>query len=288
MDNKKFKMTDETITAENGRTLHRIVALKDFGNVHNGDKGGFIERESNLSQEGNCWVYGDAKVFEYSNVEDNAIVRGQHAEVFGHTKVRGNAIVEGNAVIAGRLVDIRDNAKIAGRVLISGWASISGSTIIKGFDNKQNKTIGERKTKNDIAISNGIVIMNSSICDSCIFDNVTIKDDSSIKNSYVSGDVVIDNHTRIRNADLHGDFVVGANAYIQGENYYVGNGEIIVYYVRNETDGNLVLAISVGDKVFHSISEFKTEIKKPTISPEWRKYYKGFLKTATRYIKMHS
>lgn len=36
---KKYKLTDETILCC-GRTLHRIVALRDFDGVRKGDKGG--------------------------------------------------------------------------------------------------------------------------------------------------------------------------------------------------------------------------------------------------------
>lgn len=58
---KKYELTDETIDVS-GTTLHRIKALKDFGNVKKGELGGYVESERNLSQEGNCWVCGNAKV----------------------------------------------------------------------------------------------------------------------------------------------------------------------------------------------------------------------------------
>ena len=48
---KKYKLTEETINVDDV-TLYRIEALKDFGDIHKGDKGGFIEKEDNLSQEG--------------------------------------------------------------------------------------------------------------------------------------------------------------------------------------------------------------------------------------------
>ena len=59
---KKYKLTEESVVI-NGKFLHRIEALRDFGDVKKGDKGGFIEKEENLSQYGDCWVYDDAKVF---------------------------------------------------------------------------------------------------------------------------------------------------------------------------------------------------------------------------------
>ena len=82
----KYELTDETIDVS-GTTLHRIKALKDFGNVKKGELGGYVkkgelggyvESEYNLSQIGNCWVYGNARVCG-------------DAEVCGNAKVCGNA-----------------------------------------------------------------------------------------------------------------------------------------------------------------------------------------------------
>ena len=76
----KYKLTDETITTESGVLLHRIECVCSFLNVKAGDKGGWIEKEENLSQYGyawvsdnamvcdNAWVYGDAWVC------DNAVI----------------------------------------------------------------------------------------------------------------------------------------------------------------------------------------------------------------------
>lgn len=50
---KKYKLTNETIEY-GGKTLYRIEALIDFGNVKIGDHGGFIEKEENLSMYGNA------------------------------------------------------------------------------------------------------------------------------------------------------------------------------------------------------------------------------------------
>ena len=86
---KKYKLTDECITID-GRKLYRIEALKDFGDVHKGDKGGFIGSEVNLSQYGDCWVFGNAAVWGNTEVFGDA-------EVFGNADVCGNAEVVNNA-----------------------------------------------------------------------------------------------------------------------------------------------------------------------------------------------
>ena len=92
MEHKKYKLTDETIEVE-GKILYRIEALKDFGKIKNGDNGGFIESENNLSHEGDAWVSDDACV------SDNARVCG-NARVYGDALVRGDACVCGDAEIS--------------------------------------------------------------------------------------------------------------------------------------------------------------------------------------------
>lgn len=70
----KYKLTNKKIDYL-GRTLYQIEAVKKFGNIAKGQKGGFIEKKSNLSQDGNAWVYNYAMVYGNAKVRDNAIVR---------------------------------------------------------------------------------------------------------------------------------------------------------------------------------------------------------------------
>ena len=60
---KKFELTSEFITNIFGTKLFRIKALIEFGNVKAGELGGFVEKEENLSQDGNAWVYDNARVY---------------------------------------------------------------------------------------------------------------------------------------------------------------------------------------------------------------------------------
>ena len=95
----KYKMTDETKTV-GIHTLHRIVALVDFGDVKAGDLGGWIESKENLSQNGTAWVYDDAWVYGHAMVYGNAKVYG-NATAYGDAKVYGKAWVYGNAKVYG-------------------------------------------------------------------------------------------------------------------------------------------------------------------------------------------
>lgn len=106
---KKYKLTNEEIVIA-GRKLRRIEALKDFRDVKAGEKGGFVESESNLSHEGECWVY------------NNAAVCG-NAEVCSNARIRDYAIICGNAVIC-------DDAIVCGDAILGNYTVVYGDTIV--------------------------------------------------------------------------------------------------------------------------------------------------------------
>ena len=87
----KYRLTDETKEFY-GRILHRIEAIETFGNVEAGEKGGWIEKEENLSQEGLCWVCDNAQVYGDARVYDNAQVCGD-ALVCDNARVYDNVLV---------------------------------------------------------------------------------------------------------------------------------------------------------------------------------------------------
>lgn len=62
MINTKFRLLEDETIEFRGKTLYRIEALKDFLSVKKGEKGGFVEKESNLSVAGHAWVTGHARV----------------------------------------------------------------------------------------------------------------------------------------------------------------------------------------------------------------------------------
>ena len=118
IDEKKYSLTEETIDLE-GKTLYRIKAEKSFSDVAIGDLGGFVETENNLSQQGNSWLYNDAKVFENAKVIDNAKVLS-NAKIFGNAIVRDNAIINDEVEISGK-VDVSKDGEIIGRTKISSY-----------------------------------------------------------------------------------------------------------------------------------------------------------------------
>ena len=57
---KKFELTSETKINIFGKKLFRIKALISFGVVKTGETGGWVEKEENVNQSGDAWVFGDA------------------------------------------------------------------------------------------------------------------------------------------------------------------------------------------------------------------------------------
>ena len=165
---KKYKLTDETINL-NGATLYRIEALKDFGEIKKGDKGGFIESENNLAHEGDAWVsdnahvYGDACVFDNARVYNNAFVSG-YAQVYGNAFVYGNAWLYGNTRVCG-YARVADNARVYGDANVCDDSSVFGSACV--YDNAH--VYGDALVRGYACVCGNAEISNKS--DYIVFQN---------------------------------------------------------------------------------------------------------------------
>mgnify|MGYP000818504271 CR=1 FL=1 len=141
---KKYELTSEYVEFD-GRKLYRIKALKSFYlcglTVKAGALGGYIEKEENLSQEGNAWIHGNAYVYDNAYVRDNAYIC-EEAWIHGNAEIKNEAWIHGNAEIGGNAkvkdeaevygdaevcdnAEIRDNAEILGDAQIQGVVNIS-------------------------------------------------------------------------------------------------------------------------------------------------------------------
>lgn len=109
---KKYALTSDWIRFGRESGLHRIVALRDFGNVKAYDLGGYVEDESNLSHEGDCWI-------------------GENAKVFDHATVTGSALVSGCARVYGG-ANVTDHAYVCEKAEIYGGARVGGDLVIRG------------------------------------------------------------------------------------------------------------------------------------------------------------
>ena len=143
--NTKFRLTDESKTV-NGIKLYRIEALKDLGfyGVKQGDKGGFVESEANLSQNLDSWIGDNACVYNKAFVGRNSFVGGNaivndRAQVKENTRVTDNAQVSGQSSLTNS--DISGDAVVSGSVTVvnagsklvaSGKTQVLGKVVIDG------------------------------------------------------------------------------------------------------------------------------------------------------------
>ena len=113
---KKFELTSESIVNIFGKKLFRVKALVEFGSVKAGELGGYIEKEENLSHNGNAWVSGDAKVsgnaWVYGNA-DYATIKGFGTEFRTTTffKCKDGAVRVGCGCFYGDLEQFRNQVK---------------------------------------------------------------------------------------------------------------------------------------------------------------------------------
>ncbi len=135
INNSKYDLLEEFMTSVRlygeEHILHRIVAKKDFTTVNGmevkvGDIGGWVESEANLSQEGNCWITDNAKVYGKAKVKDDALII-QNAKLHGRAIVSGEATVGGNATVTDK-AQVHGRAKVFGNAYVKGCEAVGENT----------------------------------------------------------------------------------------------------------------------------------------------------------------
>ena len=121
---KKFELTDKFVFNTFGIKLFQIKCTKSFKYAKEGDLGGYVEKDENLDQESNAWVYGDAWVYGNARVSGDARVYGD-ARVSGDARVYGDAWVSGDARVYG-------DAQVYGDAWVSGDARVYGDAWVYG------------------------------------------------------------------------------------------------------------------------------------------------------------
>lgn len=183
MEQKKYKLTEETMCFD-GVTLHRIQALKDFGNVDAGELGGWVESEKNLSQSGDCWIAMEAKAYGDAEIGDNAILTRK-------------AIACGNSTICNDTL-VSDESIIRGFTYLYGDVEVYGKSVIDG----------------DARLHGNVKVIGAKVIDAEVYDRVIICD-----GAYVHGRIKIDGTAYISN----GAEVCKTDDYIVFKNFW-GSG----------------------------------------------------------------
>ena len=75
---KKFELTDKFVFNTFGIKLFQIKCTKSFKYAKEGDLGGYVEKDENLDQESDAWVYGNARVYGNAQVYGNADIENDN------------------------------------------------------------------------------------------------------------------------------------------------------------------------------------------------------------------
>ena len=215
--------------------LYKIKALRSFGDVQVGDEGGYIESLDNLSEDGNCWVYGDAAVYESAKVTGNARISG-YARVHGNARVAnsavvgnianisGNAKISGNAII-GQDATVDENAKVFGNAKVYEHALVTGSSWVFGTVSMHGQSYadGDARIFGDADLfGNAIIMGRASVCDNAVInDHAKISDNASVYDkAHIWGNAIVsDNAEVFGNANIYGESHISGDAKVDYEVY---------------------------------------------------------------------
>lgn len=217
--NSKYALVPHLNKQFGKNTIYRIMALRDFGDVKQGDIGGYVSSFDNLSEFDNCWIYNDAIVTDDARVQNNAKVYGgtimENATIFDNARIIGNVVVSGTSSVSKNAwihadeeicifgsSSITDNARIYGYVYINGKVKISENAVIDDFVNiTQNCEIRGHASVYGKAVLQGDVIVNGY---AKIYGNACVKGECMITgysrvtgNSFIKGNVCIYSNTSI-------------------------------------------------------------------------------------------
>ena len=132
-----------------------------------------------MSQQGNCWIYDDAKVYENAKVLDDAVV-ADNSEVYGSAIICDAAKIKHNAVVC-------DTATIFDNAIIHGYSQVSGNA----------------------KIFNNCVLVDKSK----VQDGATLKGKCKLYNNTV----VKDKAYLVGTVRTFGNTVIGGNAFLSTE-----------------------------------------------------------------------
>ena len=138
-ENKKYKLElDKACNYVTPR--YRIIALRDIGDdVKEGDVGGHVHGEWNLSPNDNCWIYPGASCLRRGLVTQNAKIRGE-------SKVTDYAIASGDSEMKYGS-ELRDHATLRGRAIMEDFSVGKDYALIEDYAIMKEKSIAKGTVK---------------------------------------------------------------------------------------------------------------------------------------------
>lgn len=242
---KKYELLKDDYIKVGERTVYRIRALKDFGNVKKGDLGGYIAKEENLSHDRNAWVFDnavvvgeEAAVYDDAEIHDNVRVYDR-AKVYHDARVYGNTVIRWEARVSG-------DAQVFDNVEISGKAKVYGDATVHNCELKDSSRVYD-----DAIVRNATVCMNAEI-----FGDAKVEGRSNWSSVVVCDNAKIYDHARVDGnyTIIGGSVRVSSFCEIGGGVTVGGDVELTsvfdTFNFRNPYSGNTFTWVEPSDKIY--------------------------------------
>ena len=163
----KYIMTNENMWY-NGHLVWRVEAAESTPLVKRGEKGGFIEKRNNLSQDGTCWIKKGVIITDDAMVCEDAIIGGP-------VTISKKALIAGESVIAS-VPEVR--------TIITDLACVDKQARLRG---------------GNFLCDSAVITDHAMVVDSIIKENALIKDGACVITSRIYGNAVIGDTMRVCN-----------------------------------------------------------------------------------------
>ena len=202
---KKFEMSD--VGYGRWGHLHRIRALRDIGvDVKAGSLGGYIESESNLSQDGDCWIYGIA------SVSGTSVISGD-VRVLGTSKVKDSTLSGNGAVIDSELENVNGDGTLI--VVKSAMKNANSNGLVR-IDDGCYVCGGEFADSVEVlhcSISGNVTVKGSAKLSNCEIatkgeSTIEISGNAKVRNSYIGARNVVITGNAVVDYDVTTDGIV--------------------------------------------------------------------------------
>ena len=251
---KKYELLKDDWQEVEGQRVYRIRALKDFmfdendpghryPGIRKGTLGGYIQSESNLSHEGDCWIGGEGSsvpvVYGGSKVEGSGIVSGDVKVKNSHVTgfIDGErSVIENSQILDNSWVHLFNGGVISGchmlnnaevrfgghieHTVIAGDAKVEGSPDVKiygsringnarvtGYGSDHKLLVENSFVEDDVIIREGATVIQSTVCDHSI-----IAGQADVRSSHVAGKAGIGGNAKLDDAVVIGQAMVYGDA----------------------------------------------------------------------------
>lgn len=152
--------------------LRQIIALRDFSDVKAGERGGWIDDISALSQDGNCWIY-DENSLAFSGTAISGNVRiTQPCLIHDNVRITNNVWIDQAELSHG--VKISDNVTVQ-NAIVRGHCHLFGDARILHHS--------------EIVAARGLTVENDQFLQ--IYDRATVSNSRIVHQAQIYGDAII-------------------------------------------------------------------------------------------------